>query len=346
MPRLRTHQHGARWPVVAVGLLGAACLVWPGVAHAALSWSGPISVDPHHERLPSVSCPTATQCTAVDTLGYESTFDPNPGGPSPTSFLIDTGDPLQGAQCPSGGPGQCTLDAVACPSASECIAVDLNSLEMTFNPSSPTMANSGEIDEGGHGSANILNGLVCPTETQCTTVDNVGEQLTFNPAHPASATGLQIDPSDSLYGLTSVACPSTKQCTAVDNTGQEVTFNPRSRRFPKLVAVDPHGWLNAVACPSKTQCTAVDRQGHEITFNPLSPQPHRALIDTAGLNGIACPSRSLCVVADRQGRVVAGDPGSHWKLKRLTTTRLQAVDCISTSRCVVVDSTGQAFIGR
>jgi hypothetical protein len=346
MPKLHAHQRGTRRPAVVVGLLGAAFLGCPGVAHAAPSWSQAISVDPHHRRLPSVSCPTTTQCTAVDTLGYESTFDPNPGGPSPTSFLIDTGDPLQGAQCPSGGPDECTLDAVACPSAIECIAVDLNSLEMTFNPSSPTMANSGEIDEGGHGSANTLNGLGCPIKTQCTTVDNVGAQLTFNPADPDNATGLQIDPSDSLYGLTSVACPSKTQCTAVDNTGHEVTFNPRSTRYPRTVTIDPRGWLTAVACASKTQCTAVDRHGREITFNPLSPRPHSALIDNAALNGIACPSRSLCVVADREGRVVVGDPGGHWELTRLSSTRLQAVDCISTSRCVVVDSAGQAFVGR
>jgi hypothetical protein len=327
----------------------AASLVGASTADASsLSWSAGFAVDAHHKHLTSVSCPTASQCTAVDTYGYESSFAPSPAQPAASTFLIDTGDPDQGAQCPAGGPGQCSLDAVACPSVSTCVAVDLNSLEMTFNPAAPTAANAGEIDEGGHGSANSLNGLACVSPAQCTTVDDVGGELTFNPAHAARASGSQIDPSDSLFGLLAVACPSSSQCTAVDNTGGELTFNPRKPRFPKRVVVDPHGWLNSIACPTVTQCTAVDRHGYEVTFDPRTQHSlGRVRIDTAGLNGIACPASEECVIADRHGSVLTGSPGGHWKATHLSSTaRLEAVACESRSLCVVVDSAGEAYVGR
>ena len=237
----------------ASGALVAACLACPQIASAALSWSKPLSIDPHHKLLAAVSCPSVTQCTAVDASGYESTFAPVLGSASPVTQLID----------PSGALG------VACPSTIECIAVDTMGQVVTFNPTSPGKPSPVLIDSSDNGGYS-LNWVACPSTTQCTAVDAIAAQLTFKPSDPGHTTNdRQVDTRDSNVVLNSVACPSTTQCTGVDSEGYEVTFKPSSSEtFLKGSHIDPHGWLNSVACPSATQCTAVDRHGYEVTLIP------------------------------------------------------------------------------
>jgi hypothetical protein len=65
--------------------------------------------------------------------------------------------------------------AVACPSITECIAVDHHGREVTFNPASPHAAVPTAID----GNEQPLYGVACPSVTQCTAVDDHGGQATF-----------------------------------------------------------------------------------------------------------------------------------------------------------------------
>ena len=111
------------------------------------------------------------------------------------------------------------LDAVACPSASLCVAVDGQGREATFNPQAP----QGATDAVVAGSALIA--VACPALAQCTAIDTRGEQVTFDPQSPSGATPTSIDTNAVPL---SVACPSATQCTAVDSSGEEVTFTPPS----------------------------------------------------------------------------------------------------------------------
>jgi hypothetical protein len=59
--------------VAALVMFGA-----PSAAFALPAWSGPMSVDQNRaQTINSVSCPSASQCTAVDASGQEVTYSPS-----------------------------------------------------------------------------------------------------------------------------------------------------------------------------------------------------------------------------------------------------------------------------
>jgi hypothetical protein len=77
-------------------------LTWNGT-----SWSQPVSIDPNTGSLPSVSCPSATFCVAVD--DFDAFTWNGTSWSQPVS--IDLG-------------GNAYLNSVSCASATFCVAVD------------------------------------------------------------------------------------------------------------------------------------------------------------------------------------------------------------------------------
>jgi hypothetical protein len=275
-------------------------------------------------------------------------------------------------------------NAFACPSASQCTAVDESGGEVTFNPASPGSPTRVTIDPGGGG----LFGLACPSASQCVAVDFSGREVTFNPTTPATAMPVFISPGALLTAvacpsatqctaldgrleftfdptspgvvrnpvavdpsgiLAGIVCPSVSQCTGVDQHGSETTFNPASPGTPTPVPIDL-GVLDGVACPSVTQCTAVDQAGGGVTFNPASPGTFtRVAIDPGGVpNGIACSAASLCVAVDHSGQAVEGDPtgSAAWTVQPIANAiNLTAVACPSSGECVAADGNGDELTG-
>src|SRR5882757_6761483 len=125
----------------------------PAVATAAVrTWSGPVLTDAvgGYVGMSAIACPSTDQCTAVDGLGRETTFDPaDPAPPAP--LVVDAGD---------------SLTAIACPSTSQCTAVDRSGAEVTFDPAAPSGASVTRIDPNG----DSLSAVACPTTDQCTAV--------------------------------------------------------------------------------------------------------------------------------------------------------------------------------
>jgi hypothetical protein len=330
---LRRGSVRASWigAALVVGLL----LVWPGVARAALSWSGPITIDDNGgQGLVAVACPSTTQCTAVDGLGQEVTFNPgSPAIPTPTSIDDDA-----------------SLVAVACPTTTQCTAVDGRNQEVTFNPTAPGTPTPVTIDdeESGFGPTAIA----CPLTTQCTAVDGYGREVSFNPTDPGSPTPVAIE---NEYNLTGIACWSASQCTAVDGFGHELTFNPSAPGTPTAHTIDGGIMLNGVACASATECIAVDDDGHEVMFDPTGPgSPTAVVIDTdAGasdddLNSVACLSMTECTAVDGSGRQVTFNPISPGTPSVVTVDSyaLSGVACplatpASASECTGVDASGR-----
>jgi hypothetical protein len=263
---------------------------------------------------------------------------------------------------------------VACPSVSQCTAVDIYGYEVTFDPGSPGTPTPTMIDES------YPDSLACPSATQCTAVDELGGEVTFDPASPGSPTPVTIDSIDAgertaTNGLVDVACPSVSQCTAVDSGGYEVTFNPLSPgtlTFAMINANPPQGGVGqypgsnrqAVACPSVRQCTVVDSYGHEVTFNPLSPgTPVAATVDSTSpdsdLEYVACPSVKQCTEVQAygpQGRThdseVTFNPLSPRLRNRVRIDKtdgdnnaIAGLACPSSRLCVAVDSYGRVLEG-
>src|SRR5450756_2089546 len=61
------------------------------------------------------------------------------------------------------------LNSIACPTASQCTAVDKAGQEVTFNPASPGSPIPITIDSGNHPTS-----VACPSISQCTAVDKSG----------------------------------------------------------------------------------------------------------------------------------------------------------------------------
>jgi hypothetical protein len=255
--------------------------------------------------LPGVACPSVSQCTAVDSVGHEVTFNPTvPGTPTPT--------PIDGSE---------RLQDLACPSVSQCTAVDGAGREMTFNPTAPGTPSPTPIDGSGH-----LVAVACPSVSQCTAVDSTeraDRELTFDPNAPGTLTPHMVGGAYPFCGMnchtngyvTGVACPSVKQCTAVDDAGREVTFDPNAPGdpTPTSVTINPliFGGLEGVACPSVKQCTAVERAGRQVTFDPTSPGNSTPVsIEERQLYAVACPSSLQCTAVDEYGGEVTFDPNA------------------------------------
>lgn len=149
-----------------------------------------------------MACPSAGQCTAVDEIGREVTFDPGaPGTPIPVT--VDNQD---------------QLSAIACPSATQCTAVDENGLAVTFDP----------VSVGAHIPVTLVagdafSGVACPSAAQCTAVDDNGREVTFAPRSSGARSPVRVDGTVALSGI---ACPSAGQCTAVGSDGRAMTFDP------------------------------------------------------------------------------------------------------------------------
>jgi hypothetical protein len=305
-------------------LVGAGPFANATVSTPTLTWSGPIRLahDGLSAFINSVACPTATQCTAVDSFGREVTYDPtNPGDPVP--YVLDSGQ---------------TYVAIACPTTTECVTVSNNGREVEFDPTTPAGATTPRSL-----AATATRGLACPTATQCTTVDDTGHELTFDPTTTASATNVTVDTGHQLNG---VVCPSSSQCTAIDNAGNEVTFDPTSPGSPTPASIDSTTTMNGVSCPSTSQCTAVDSLGQVVTFDPITPgAPTPVLIDSGKiLTDIMCPSTSRCVAIDNAHHEYAFDPtnvGSPTQNTIGSVYLLTSLDCPSATQCTLVDNGGR-----
>ena len=249
---------------IAGAALGAVALT---TAANAASGNGSLTRIDHDRALGSISCPTASFCTAVDADGNALT--------SNLGRWSRPRDVDQGRQ----------LDSVSCSSASFCAAVDADGDALTYNGtrwSTPTNIR------------NIMASVSCVSASFCLAVGN-NVASTFNGIR-WSATGI---PKASL--LYSVSCSSVSFCLAVDADGNALTYNGTSWSAATNVAEGPDGLLiplNSVSCVSETFCVAVTNLGAAFTYNgttwtptdvrPLRPPP----TCHPDLDSVSCSSAS------------------------------------------------------
>ncbi len=338
--------------------------------------------------LTGVSCPTSSQCVAVDTLGNEVTYAPT-STPGAAIHGIDQAGisnvPLNAVSCPANGTACAAVDnhsqevgftpsgtftapqpiaspslsGIACPSRTQCTAIESGSSEVTFDPT------TGAIDSAGVSAIdttnNALTGIACVSTTECTAVDGGGNEITFNPTTGQQNSGGLLNLE--AFPATAVSCQivsGSSQCTMVDTSGNQVTFFPDpptpsiDRNSP--VQEDPHEALQSVACPAAGQCTAVDAAGDEVTFNPTLPSGLPSTpgsIDSGGgdsLQSVACPSTTRCTATDSGGNVISFTASPQTQPSNVSTGDLEgvgtsisvnAIACPTTTQCTAVDSLGE-----
>jgi hypothetical protein len=192
----------------------------------------------------TVACATRHRCVAI-AGSREVTFDPL------VPRRLIRGD------LPSGN-----VSRVACPSATQCTAVDFNGSEVTFDPRFPRSPRPAvELDPYD------LSSVSCPSVRQCTAIGGTSsDAITFDPRAPGAATATAVD-ANSQVGPKDVSCPSRGQCTLVDGDGREITFDPLSPGHPRPLKIPIVADVMAIACPSIRQCTVIGRRS-ELTFTP------------------------------------------------------------------------------
>ena len=250
-------------------------------------------------HLTSVSCATATSCTAIGTDGNNQVivFTGNPTtwtSASPTEATIN-----------SSLGGQANLTSVSCATASSCTAICtyINGISMTFtgNPInwtgdtgswSSSSAQAREITFGSaFGASGELTSVSCATATSCTAIGTDGNglavALTGNPATWTDSNAHEIA-LDSTYGnypnFASISCVSAVQCTAAGSDGNSEPFiltgNPatwtqsNAREISLGSSYGSNGYLYSVSCSSSTACDAVGLDANSLPFivtgNPTS----------------------------------------------------------------------------
>jgi len=312
--------------VVAVAL---ACVLGPGAQAASaglwLVHSAPLPAGARSAELFSVSCPSATTCTAVGDWSRQ----PDPISTDERALIerYDRGRwTLQTAPALLGGT---TLEAVSCGSARACTAVGqrvtdvteltvaehFDGLRWTLQPT-PTAAEN-------------LTGVSCPTDQQCIAVGTDSEKPVAEQwdgrrwrVQPMSYTS----PQGAVSGLTAVTCRSTMLCAAVgaDDVGvcgsyftdafvPIVGFWKAERwsltRTPDLTCQrgSHNEGLNSVACASLAACTAV---GNDTDCSGIVGEPCEQLVERwngrrwkvqpapfikgSELEGVACPAKTTC----------------------------------------------------
>lgn len=305
-----------------------------------------------------LACPTAGQCTAVDSRGYEVTFDPLGSAP-PTSRPIASGDLGM---------------AVACPSASQCTAIEYplgdegrSTTEVTFNP----VIAGGERAEA----SSPRDRISCVSTEQCTTAAGT-QELTFNPLtggrpaasvvdeheaveYPWGCSPFGYTPCDVKPAAAGISCPSAVQCTLVDTSGFESTFDPLRPGEPvpvkiaRLYLCGGHcpwdGGPTALACPSLRRCTAVIDNGNWVTFDPEAGAGGNGLVRSEVtveygwpvFTGVACVSETSCTEVDSWGQAAAFNPAvaKSTVLAGIDAERaLSGVACPAVSECVALEA--------
>jgi hypothetical protein len=126
------------------------------------------------------------------------------------------------------------LTSVACPSSSQCTAVDDTGGEVTFGPS---LLNPVPVIIDGF---SFLSSVACPSASFCVVVDVNGNEVEGDPTVASSFTVVPIAGANSLR---SVSCSSSSRCVAVDVTGHVGSTASRSvsqsRESGSATAHDP-----------------------------------------------------------------------------------------------------------
>ena len=243
---------------------------------------------PGDETVSALSCPSASNCTAVGvgmvTSGVEQAFaiDETNGAWGPVQALAD----------PLGTLGEITLDSMACSSAGNCVAVGTASpTGQNAVPQAITVQETAgvwggvqyvAVPGGASGQYPELESVSCPSDGNCTAVGDVasGAAIFVNETSgqwgTATVDGPFVGaPFSSPTGVThsvGIVCASAGDCTAVSNFPYAATeTNGVWSAFEALPM--PTGFtaagsplLTSLSCPTQSTCVAVGNLGVGPSF--------------------------------------------------------------------------------
>jgi hypothetical protein len=264
-----------------------------------------------------------------------------------------------------------SVQALACPSTSLCVAADdTGSILTNTDPFGDATWQLNRVDDAGGLSGaqeDSINALVCPSVHLCLGVDGYGGGL-LSTTHPTSGTAawhrVQLPDHEQF---SAAACPSASLCFAADFAGGIwVSTHPTgpAKDWRRTMLPVTGSELSSLACPSATLCLAAGREGYVFvstdparggaTFRRVLADPDPGAKFAPNLDDVACSSSHWCVAVDSGGGVVTtsdpAGPGSGWTRTELDpgssagfSAGLAAVTCRTSGLCVTVDPTGNVW---
>jgi hypothetical protein len=262
-------------------------------------------------QIQAVSCPSASFCVAVTSLGriYSTTRPTSP----PPSWRV-TQIEAEGINL--------HLHGVSCPTVSLCVAV---SGGRNDNGKVLTSTNPG----GGAATWQVvqldksldLRGVSCGSPSFCVAVDEEGRIVTStNPTGDATAWNVIGAPAGpaSLHGI---SCVAVVLCVTGNLNGNLLSSTDPAGGLSSWKAIDGGGsvLITGASCPAATRCVVVDNNGDVLTstdptggrsawsLTNLIPYKPAAKFELEGnaFFGASCPSSSLCVLTGARGQIFA-----------------------------------------
>jgi photosystem II stability/assembly factor-like uncharacterized protein len=262
--------------------------------------------------------PSSTPVTSPTTLSH----------PVPTSALAATSPRV------AAGP-RAALDAVACPTVSECIAVGgAGGVEVSRTGGRTWSAVAVPT-------RHYLYGVACDDPAHCVAVGDAGTALVTGDG----GSSWKLSPTGVGIPLSSVACPGDSRCYAVGDADTVVATDDSGSHWQRVLGGT--GVVDGVACSTSTQCAAVTSSAVEnlatsdgSTWKPVTV-PFSPLDALAPLNGIGC-SGSTCVAVGGHGLIASSlRGGATWSADQSPTSdNLMATACRSPLACVAVGQAG------
>lgn len=257
----------------------------------------------------AVACPTTSLCVAAN--GNEGTLmvttDPAGGSWQPEQVV----DPASG--CELGEPSPCAqqITALACPSATACVAVDddgnaLSSTDPAGGASTwhPVATQLDPIP----GAIDALNQLACASASLCVAADTEHDAVaaSLDPT-AADATWTARQVTTGFGFLLGLACPTTTLCVGSRGTGPLVVSSDPGAGIWRTLRI---GLLNGgpVSCVGSGFCAVAGGGAMAVSGSPAAGAAawsHEPVSDVS-ITALACPTRTLCVAGDIRGGISTG----------------------------------------
>jgi hypothetical protein len=349
--------------------LAGAVFVGVGVASA-----GPGATTAVDSQLNSVSCASATACTAVGfatAKGVQVPLAESWNGKTWTAATLTEPTGFDRGQ----------LYTVSCPTSSFCTAVgDYDNsagaqlfLAQSWNGKAwAVQATPAPTDYYGQ----QLNGVACPSATACYAVGlyykGSGQEVTMAEYWNGKTWAAQTTPTGTPKYLTGVSCDSTTFCLAVGSyvkgSSNELTLAEdwNGKVWGSQTAPNPKGsggtYPLSIACASAKACMSVGYYQGSTAFLGAAelwngktwtvvPTPAPGSGDSITLGGVSCVSATSCtavgfsqdsagnnttVVESWNGKVWAAETAA--KPSGATSATLDGISCASASACMATGS--------
>jgi photosystem II stability/assembly factor-like uncharacterized protein len=231
------------------------------------------------------------------------------------------------------------LEAVACPTATHCIAVGGSGAVLVSDDGGASWADQSDA------SGRYLYGIACPSSTRCIAVGDAGTILISGRGRKGGQTWTRVR-SGTTEPLSSVSCPEGGHCYAVGDGGTVLVSSNSGTTWDE--AASGSSVIDAVDCSAPTQCAAVTSNAELDLYTQDgsnwadSNVQTAALLALAPMNAIAC-SGAICTAAGSHGLLArSSDRGATWSFlyPAVTAQNLNGVECPTSSRCFAVGSNG------